>query len=34
VRALGGRRAALKLLEATDPAADEPSLVAELESRL
>jgi LAO/AO transport system kinase len=34
VRALGGRRAALKLLEGADPAADEPSLVAELESRL
>jgi LAO/AO transport system kinase len=34
LRALGGRRAALKLLEAADPAADEPSLVAELESRL
>jgi LAO/AO transport system kinase len=34
VRALGGRRAALKLLDAADPATDEPSLVAALESRL
>jgi LAO/AO transport system kinase len=34
VRALGGRRAALKLLSETDPATDEPSLVAALESRL
>jgi LAO/AO transport system kinase len=34
VRALGGRRAAVKLLAETDPAADEPSLVATLEDRL
>jgi LAO/AO transport system kinase len=34
VRALGGRRAALKLLSETDPDTDEPSLVAALESRL
>ncbi|WCB93211.1 putative GTPase [Baekduia alba] len=34
MRALGGRRAALKLLGAADPATDEPSLVATLESQL
>jgi len=34
LRALGGRRAALKLLDGSDPAADEPSLVTELEARL
>jgi LAO/AO transport system kinase len=34
LRALGGRRAATKLLADADPAADEPSLVASLESHL
>jgi LAO/AO transport system kinase len=34
VRALGGQRAALKLLDAADPSTDEPSLVATLESHL
>jgi LAO/AO transport system kinase len=34
LRALGGRRAALKLLQSADPATDEPSLVATLESHL
>jgi LAO/AO transport system kinase len=34
VRALGGRRAALRLLDEADPAADEPTLVAQLEARL
>jgi LAO/AO transport system kinase len=34
LRALGGRRAATKLLANADPAADEPSLVALLESHL
>jgi LAO/AO transport system kinase len=34
LRAVGGRRAAGKLLAETDPAADEPSLVAVLEARL
>jgi LAO/AO transport system kinase len=34
LRALGGRRAATKLLADADPAADEPSLVATLESHL
>jgi LAO/AO transport system kinase len=34
VRALGGRRAALRLLDDADPAADEPTLVAQLEARL
>jgi LAO/AO transport system kinase len=34
MRALGGRRAATKLLAGTDPAADEPTLVATLESHL
>jgi LAO/AO transport system kinase len=34
LRALGGRRAAQRLLDEADPAADEPSLVAALESRL
>jgi LAO/AO transport system kinase len=34
LRTLGGRRAAANLLAETDPAADEPTLVATLESRL
>ncbi|HWI75220.1 MAG TPA: GTP-binding protein [Baekduia sp.] len=34
LRALGGRRAATQLLAAADPAADEPTLVATLESHL
>jgi GTPase len=34
LRAVGGRRAAGKLLAESDPAADEPSLVAVLEARL
>ena len=34
VRALGGRRAAVKLLEQQDPDADEPALVRVLEARL
>lgn len=34
LRAVGGRRAATKLLAATDPAADEPSLVSTLEAHL
>jgi LAO/AO transport system kinase len=34
LRAVGGRRAAGKLLAETDPAADEPSLVAVLEAQL
>jgi LAO/AO transport system kinase len=34
LRAVGGRRTATKLLAETDPAADEPSLVATLESHL
>jgi LAO/AO transport system kinase len=34
LRALGGRRAALKLLDDADPGTDEPSLVATLESHL
>ena len=34
LRAVGGRRAATKLLADADPAADEPSLVATLESHL
>ncbi|HWH95635.1 MAG TPA: GTP-binding protein [Baekduia sp.] len=34
LRALGGRRAALRLLAETDPSTDEPSLVAALETHL
>jgi LAO/AO transport system kinase len=34
LRAVGGRRAAAKLLADADPAADEPTLVATLESHL
>ncbi|HEY6760728.1 MAG TPA: GTP-binding protein [Baekduia sp.] len=34
LRTLGGRRAASKLLESADPATDEPTLVATLESHL
>ncbi len=34
LRAVGGRRAAAKLLAGSDPAADEPSLVAVLEAQL
>jgi LAO/AO transport system kinase len=34
LRALGGRRAAAKLLDSADPATDEPTLVATLESHL
>jgi LAO/AO transport system kinase len=34
LRALGGRRAAAKLLDCADPATDEPTLVATLESHL
>jgi LAO/AO transport system kinase len=34
LRALGGRRAAAKLLDCADPATDEPALVATLESHL
>ena len=34
LRAVGGRRAAGKLLAEADPAADEPSLVAVLEAQL
>jgi LAO/AO transport system kinase len=34
IRRLGGRRTALKLLDQSDPATDEPTLVATLESQL
>ena len=33
LRALGGRRAALRALDETDPGADVPALVGALESR-